>query len=100
MKVLLMEKNLMLLSRIKNSLSDYEVIVGGKHTDEELVFINVEVFPVDIIKELKSKGAKVVAYCGHKNIDLQSKARKAGADIVVPNSQVIDAKVIIEKLGG
>ncbi|MEZ0360438.1 MAG: hypothetical protein ABWK04_00875 [Hydrogenobacter sp.] len=100
MKVLIMEKNLMLLSRIKNSLSMHDVRVGSDFRDEHVVFINVEAFPVNVIRELKNKGAKVIAYCGHKNVELQKTAKEAGADLVVPNSQVIDAESLIEKLKG
>jgi len=98
MKVLIMEKNLIMLSRIKNSLSGHEVNANAEYSGEDVVFINAEAFPVDKIKELKSKGAKVIAYCSHKNLKLQSEAMYAGADLVIPNSQVVDAGRILDRL--
>ncbi|SNZ15168.1 hypothetical protein [Hydrogenobacter hydrogenophilus] len=98
MKVLVMEKNLIMLSRIKNSLSGHEVSSNAEYSGEDVVFINVEAFPVDKIRELKAKGAKVIAYCSHKNVELQLEARSAGADLVVPNSQVVDAGRILDGL--
>jgi hypothetical protein len=47
-----------LASRVKNSLSGYEVRVGKDWQGEDVVFVNVEANPPEIIKELKEKGAK------------------------------------------
>ncbi len=96
MKVLLLEKNLILLSRIKSSLAGHEVRANGEYTDEDIVLINIEAFGVEKVKELKEKGAKVVAYCGHKNLELMQGARQMGADMVVPNSQIINAGEILK----
>jgi hypothetical protein len=96
MKILLVESNLILASRVKNSLSGYEVRVGKDWQGEDVVFVNVETNPLEIIKELKEKGAKrVIAYCGHKNIELIKKAQDFGADLVVPNSKLVDAKSLL-----
>jgi len=96
MKILLIESNLILASRVKNSLSGYEVRVGKDWQGEDVVFVNVETNPPEIIKELKEKGAKrVIAYCGHKNIGLIKRAQELGADLVVPNSKVVDAKSLL-----
>jgi hypothetical protein len=97
MKILLIESNLILASRVKNSLSGYEVRVGKDWQGEDVVFVNVEANPPEIIRELKEKGAKrVIAYCGHKNIGLIKKAQELGADLVVPNSKHRRGKVKIE----
>jgi len=96
MKILLIESNLILASRVKNSLSGYDVRVGKDWQGEDVVFVNVETNPPEIIRELKEKGAKrVVAYCGHKNTELIKKAQELGADLVVPNSKVVDAKSLL-----
>ncbi len=42
MKVLLMEKNLLLLSRIRASLSQYSLRVGEDYKGEEVVLVNIE----------------------------------------------------------
>ncbi len=98
MKILLMEKNLILLSRIRSSLGGHEVRVGTEYGGEEVVFINLEQFPAEKVAELKALGAKVIAYCGHKNTELISKAQGLGADLVVPNSQVVQAGILIHRL--
>ncbi|MCS6875737.1 MAG: hypothetical protein NZM36_02605 [Aquificaceae bacterium] len=91
MKVLLMENNLILSSRIRSSLLGHEVKTGTQYGGEEVVLINVEQFPIETIKLLKEAGAKVIAYCGHKNTKLIQRARELGADMVVPNSQIVQA---------
>lgn len=98
MRVLILEKNLILLSRIKNSLGEHEVRAKGDYEGEDVVLINVEAFGADKVKELKEKGAKVIAYCGHKNLELMQKAEQMGADMVVPNSQIINAGELLRKL--
>ena len=45
MKILLIESNLILASRVKNSLSGYEVRVGKDWQGEDVVFVNVEANP-------------------------------------------------------
>ena len=53
---------------------------------------------LEVLKELKEKGIKVVGYCGHKNVELIKKAKENGADEVVPNSYVAgNIREIIEK---
>jgi NAD(P)H-dependent flavin oxidoreductase YrpB (nitropropane dioxygenase family) len=93
-----MEKNLILLSRIRSSLSSYEVRAGTEYNSEEVVLINLEQFPVERVAELKALGAKVIAYCGHKNIELSRKAKELGADLVVPNSQIVQAGSLLQTL--
>ncbi|WP_448587679.1 hypothetical protein [Thermocrinis sp.] len=96
MKVLIMEKNLILASRIKNSLTGLNARVGESFEDEEVVFINIETFSPELIDQLKKRGAKkVIAYCGHKRTELMEKAKEYGADLVVPNSRVVDARALI-----
>ncbi len=98
MKILLMEKNLILLSRIRSSLSGHEVRVGTNYEGEDIVIISLEQFPVEKVAELKSLGAKVIAYCGHKNVELIKKAKELGADLVVPNSQIVQAGNLVDGL--
>lgn len=98
MRVLLMEKNLLILSRISSSLKGYEIKADGQYGGEEVVLINLEQFPPETIKQLKEKGARVIAYCGHKNVELMKKAKDSGADMVVPNSQIVQAGRLIEEL--
>ncbi len=96
MKILLIENNLMLASKIKNSLSGYDLRVGKNWQGEDVIFVNVETNPPEIIRELKEKGAKkVIAYCGHKNIEMIKKAQEFGADLVVPNSKIVDARSLL-----
>lgn len=99
MKVLLMEKNLILLSRIRSSLQGYEVRAGSDYQGEEVVIINIEAYPVEKVSELKEKGAKVIAYCGHRNLELIKKAKELGADMVVPNSHIVQAGELLRALG-
>ncbi len=98
MKILLMEKNLILLSRIRSSLGGHEVRVGTNYEGEDMVLISLEQFPVEKVAELKALGAKVIAYCGHKNVELRKKAKELGADLVVSNSQIVQAGSLIESL--
>lgn len=98
MKVLLMEKNLILLSRIRSSLMGHEVKVGTEYNGEEVVLINIEQFPPEKIADFKALNVKVIAYCGHKNLDLINKARELGADLVVPNSQIVQAGELLKTL--
>lgn len=98
MKVLLMENNLILLSRIRSSLTGHEIRSGGDYQGEEVVLINLEQFPAEVIKTIKQSGAKVIAYCGHKRIDLIQRAKELGADMVVPNSQIIQAGNLLSML--
>jgi hypothetical protein len=58
MKILLIESNLILASRVKNSLSGYDVRVGKDWQGEDVVFVNVEANPPEIIKRAKGKGSQ------------------------------------------
>ena len=98
MKVLVLEKNLILLSRIKNVLKAFQVSTNREYTDEDVVLINLEANPVSMVKDLKDKGAKVIGYCGHKNVELIEKAKSYGADLVVSNSQIIHADQILKSV--
>ena len=53
MKILLMEKNLILLSRRRSSLRGHEVRTGWEHQGEELVLINLEQFYPEFLLDLK-----------------------------------------------
>ncbi|MCS7171353.1 MAG: hypothetical protein N3D14_04250 [Aquificaceae bacterium] len=98
MKVLIMENNLILLSRIKSSLVGHEIRLGKDYQGEDVVFINLEQFPPEFIRSFKEAGAKVVAYCGHKNSELIQRAQELGADLVVPNSRVIQGGSLLNLL--
>ncbi len=98
MRVLLLENNLMMLSRIRASLQGYEVHANKDYEGEEVALINLEAFPVEKVRELKQKGAYVIGYCGHKNTPLMEKARQAGADAVIPNSQAVRVGELIRSL--
>ena len=98
MKILLMDKNLLLISKIKSSLRDYEVRIGNEHQGEDLVLVNLEQFPPAMIKKIKESGAKVIAYCGHKRSDLMKIANESGADMVLPNSQIVQVSDFLKVL--
>ncbi len=101
-KVALVENNLILSSRIVASLKalGYEVktVQRWKSLSEllgefspDIVMINLEgIEGVEVLKKLREMDSQipVVAYCGHKNIQLQEEARNLGANLVVPNSAV------------
>ncbi|GAB6065442.1 hypothetical protein JCM9492_05340 [Aquifex pyrophilus] len=91
MKVFLYDTNLILSSRIKSQLKNLNAELVKKEDvgEDTVALINLESPKAfEVLKELKEKGAKVIGYCGHKNISLIEEARKLGADEVVPNSRI------------
>ncbi|SHK56314.1 hypothetical protein [Thermocrinis minervae] len=98
MKVLLVEPNLLMQSRIKNALKNFDVRVGKDYSGEDIVLINAELSDPNLIKEFREKGAKVIAYCGHKNTDLIKKCYELGAHMVVPNSRMTNPEEVIKSL--
>ncbi|HIQ49144.1 MAG TPA: hypothetical protein EYH58_05905 [Aquifex aeolicus] len=91
MKVFLYDTNLIISSKIKNQLKALGVqLVNRENVDEDCIaLVNLESPKgLEISKELKEKGIKVIGYCGHKNLSLMQEAKNLGVDLVVPNSQV------------
>ncbi|MEN3034568.1 MAG: hypothetical protein ABDH18_06235 [Aquificaceae bacterium] len=86
-KVLLMEKDLLLASRIKSALKDFEVRVGDSYSGEDIVIINIESFDISNVKDLGEKST-VIGYCSHVKTDLMQRAKQEGATLVVPRSQI------------
>ena len=101
-KVLLIENNLILSSRISSAVKaeGYELKVAQGQPNLEallgdfkpdMVLINLELPQgVELVRKLKESFSEVpvVGYCGHKNLSLQEDAKGAGADLVVPNSAI------------
>ena len=102
-KVLIIDENLMLNSKIKQlaSSSGYEakIIAFFKEKDlpkidefdPDFVIINLEskrnpVF--ELIPKIKEKNVKVVGYCGHTRTDLAGKAKEIGVDFVATNGMI------------
>ena len=102
MKVFLYDANLILSSRLSNQIKNagYELVDKESIGEACIAIVNLESPEgLDILTELKEKGIKVVGYCGHKNLTLIQKAQRLGADLVVPNSQIIEnLRDILEKL--
>lgn len=91
MKVFLYDTNLIISSKIKNQLKALGVqLVNRENVGEDCIaLVNLESPKgLEISKELKEKGIKVIGYCGHKNLSLMQEAKNLGVDLVVPNSQV------------
>ncbi len=99
MKVFLYDTNLILSSRIKSQLRNLNAELVKKEDvgKDTVALINLEApKALELIKELKEKGAKVIGYCGHKNLTLIEEAKKLGVDEVVPNSSVAgDLKTLL-----
>jgi len=92
MKVFLYDTNLIISSKIKNQLKALGVqLVNRENVGEDCIaLVNLESPKgLEISKELKEKGIKVIGYCGHKNLSLMQEAKNLGVDLVVPNSQVV-----------
>ncbi|MCS7084291.1 MAG: hypothetical protein NZL90_04840 [Aquificaceae bacterium] len=97
-KVLIMERDLLLASKVKSALRDFEVRVGDNYEREEIVIINIEAFDVSLINNLRKSGAIVIGYCSHVKTDLMQRAKQEGANLVVPRSQVVkDLSALIEQ---
>ncbi len=103
MKILIIDENLMLNSKIKSlaTTSGYEakIIAFFKEStfpklDEfqpDIVAINLESKSNDVfnlIPKIKEKGIKVIGYCGHTKTDLAEKAKQVGADFVATNGMI------------
>ncbi len=114
MKVLLSDSNLITASKVASLLkiAGWEVLSASRwdkakeildeNPDINVAIINLEGFDGEkLLENLKTHfpDVKVVAYCGHKNIDLQQKAESLGAEIVVPNSMIVSSVVsLVERL--
>ena len=94
MKVFLFDKNMITSSKIASSLrsAGFEVVTGGELEEVKVALVNLE-SPggEEFLKNIKENHpeVKVVAYCGHKNTQLQKRAKDLGADMVVPNSKAV-----------
>ncbi len=103
MKILIIDENLMLNSKInrlaKQSGYDSRIIAFFKDKFENLDEIKPDVVIVnlesksnpafEIIKEAKNRGIKAIGYCGHTRGDLAEKAKEAGADFVATNGMIV-----------
>lgn len=114
MKVLLSDSNLITSSKVSSLLKSqgWEVFSASRWTkakeilqenpDISVAVINLEGFGgLELLENLKKENpeVKVIAYCGHMNLPLQSKAQDLGADIVVPNSVIVNsAAELVAKL--
>ncbi len=112
MKVLLSDSNLVTSSKVSSILKSqgWDVFSASRwnkakelldaNPDIEVAVINLEGFGgVELLENLKRErpDIKVVAYCGHMNIQLQTKAKELGAEIVVPNSAIVSSAVELVK---
>ncbi len=112
MKVLLSDSNLITSSKVSSLLKSqgWDVFSASRwnkakelldaNPDIEVAVINLEGFGgVELLENLKRErpDIKVVAYCGHMNIQLQAKAKELGAEIVVPNSAIVSSAVELVK---
>lgn len=112
MKVLLSDSNLITSSKVSSILKSqgWDVFSASRwnkakelldaNPDIEVAVINLEGFGgVELLENLKRErpDIKVVAYCGHMNIQLQTKAKELGAEIVVPNSAIVSSAVELVK---
>ncbi len=112
MKVLLSDSNLITSSKVSSLLKSqgWEVFTASRwnkakeileaNQDIEAAVINLEGFGgIELLENLKRErpDIKVVAYCGHKNIQLQTRAKELGAETVVPNSVIVSSVVELVK---
>lgn len=108
MKVLLSDSNLITSSKISSLLKSqgWEVYTASRwnkakeiikeNPDIEVAIVNLEGFGgLELLENLKREypEVKVIAYCGHKNISLQERAKELGAQIVIPNSVAVSSIV-------
>jgi chemotaxis response regulator CheB len=102
-KVLIIDENLMLNSKIKELAvsSGYEakIIAFFKEKDipkldefnPDFVVINLESKRNDVfnlIPKIKEKNIKVIGYCGHTRTDLAKKAKESRVDFVATNGMI------------
>ncbi len=112
MKVLLSDSNLITSSKVSSILKaqGWEVYTASRWNrakeilesdpDIKVAVINLEGFGgLELLENLKRDrpDIKVVAYCGHRNVQLQTKAKELGAETVVPNSVVVSSVVELVK---
>jgi len=108
MKILLSDSNLITSSKISSLLKSqgWEVHTASRwnkakeilkeNPDIKVAVVNLEGFGgIEILENLKREypEIKVIAYCGHKNVNLQERAKELGAEIVVPNSVAVSSMV-------
>ena len=114
MKVLLSDSNLITSSKVSSLLKSrgWEVLTASRwgkakevldsNPDVKVAVINLEGFGgLELLENLKRERpeVKVLAYCGHKNVQLQARAKELGAEVVVPNSVVVSSAVeLVESL--
>ncbi|RMA96027.1 hypothetical protein [Hydrogenothermus marinus] len=103
MKVLIIDENLMLNSKIssisKSAGYDTKIVAFFKENFEkfdeikpDILLINLESRsndPFKIIPGAKKRGIKVIGYCGHTRTDLANKAKEVGADFVATNGMIV-----------
>ncbi len=103
MRVLLVDGNMITSSKLSSLLrsAGFEVLTAKDWEDVKkalsggdigVVLLNFEgSVGESVLKRIKSEfpEVKVLAYCGHKNVSLQERAKGLGADLVVPNSKVV-----------
>jgi len=112
MKILLSDSNLITSSKVSSLLKSqgWEVLSANRwnkakeileaNPDVSVAVINLEGFGgMELLENLKKERSdiKVVAYCGHKNLQLQSRAKELGAETVVPNSVIVSSVVELVK---
>ncbi len=71
------------LEQAKDALSDEAgAVIVDLHASGALEFV----------KHTKAGSrAQVLAFCGHSEIELRKKAKKAGVDVLIPNSELLPA---------
>ncbi len=112
MKILLSDSNLITSSKVASLLKSqgWEVLSASRwskakelienNSEVAVAVINLEGFGgEELLENIKKEkpDIKVVAYCGHKNLNLQQKAKELGAEVVVPNSVIVSQVVDIVK---
>jgi DNA-binding NarL/FixJ family response regulator len=112
MKVLLSDSNLITSSKIASQLKaqGWEVFSASRwkkakdiltsNPDIGVAVINLEGFGgMEVLENLKKErqDIRVIAYCGHKNIRLQERARNVGIEAIVPNSVAVSSIVDLIK---
>ncbi|NPA51279.1 MAG: hypothetical protein GXO22_00095 [Aquificae bacterium] len=104
MKILIIDENMILSSKLRNQAKDkgyepkilsfvrqdsYEKIKGF---NPDYILINLESkanSSLELIDKLKKDNFKIIGYCGHTRIDLAQKAKDKGANFIATNSSII-----------
>ncbi len=104
MKVIIIDENMILSSKLRNqarnkgfeakviSFTKPDTIEKIKEFNPDYIFINLESRvnnPLQLCKDLKENGFKIIGYCGHTKVDLARSAKEVGVDFVATNSSVI-----------